>query len=148
MQPVVFRYIMQAEQMRAAFLNTVSRRLATLLALPLVLAAAPLCEACPVNTDTAVRAPSTSHAADHACCEKKPQVKQAHKAEHCDNCVAKPATPNSASELKADLHFSPVTHRAMPEATPVVLPGSTNYITFFYSHSPPAVYLVQQKILV
>jgi len=141
-------YIMQAERMRAAFLNTVSRKLATLLALPLVLAAAPLCEACPANTDTAVRAPSIGHAADHACCAKKPQVKQAHKADHCDNCVAKPATPNSTPEFKADFHFSPVTHRALPAATPVLLPGSAGRTEFSSSHSRPAVYLIQQKILV
>lgn len=138
---------MQAEQMRTAFLNTVSRKLATLLALPLVLAAAPLCEACPANTDTAVRASSTSHAADHACCEKKAQVKQAHKAEYCDNCVAKPATPNSTPDFKADFHVLLFTHRAMPEAARVLLPNSTGRIIFSYSHSLPAVYLVQQKIL-
>jgi len=133
--------------MHAAFLNTVSRRLATLLALPLLLAAAPLCEACPANADTAVRAPSIGHAADHACCEKKPQVKQARKADHCDNCVAKPAAPNSTSEFKADFHFTPVTLRALPAATPVLLPGSPGRSAFSSSHSPPAVYLVQQKIL-
>lgn len=139
---------MQAEQMRMAFLHFVPRKLATLLALPLVLAAAPLCEACPANTDTAVRAPSTSHAADHACCEKKPQVKQAHAADHCDNCIAKPATPNTTPDVKADFHFSPISHPALPDATPAVLPHSHGHAAFFASHSPPAVYLLQQKILV
>jgi hypothetical protein len=138
---------MQAERMRTVFLHIVPRKLATLLALPMLLAAAPLCEACPANTAAAIQAPRVSHSSKHACCEKKPQVKQAHAAEQCDHCLAKPAAPNNSSEVKADFGFSPVSQSALPDATLAVLPNSHGHTAFFCTHSPPALYLVQQKIL-
>jgi hypothetical protein len=132
--------------MRAVMKYLFPRKLATLLALPLALAAAPLCEACPANTAAAIQTSRVSHSSKHACCEKKQQMKQAH-AEQCDNCVAKPAAPNNSSEVKADFGFSPVSQSALPDATLAVLPNSHGHTAFFCTHSPPALYLVQQKIL-
>ncbi|GAB4427815.1 MAG: hypothetical protein OHK0011_09870 [Turneriella sp.] len=133
--------------MRAVMKYLTPRKLAALLALPLALAAAPLCEACPVNSGMAIKAPAASDSAEHACCKKKPQLKQVHAAEHCDNCVAKPAAANHAPELKAEFQLLYAIERTLPDATPFVLPNSTWHPAFFSTHSPPAVYLVQQKIL-
>ncbi|MFZ5628851.1 MAG: hypothetical protein ACOY5B_06955 [Spirochaetota bacterium] len=138
---------MQTERMRAVMKYLLPRKLAALLALPLALAAAPLCEACPVNSGMATKAPATSHSAEHACCEKKTQVRQAYTADHCDSCVARPVSANAASEFKADLQLAPASAPVLATVTPVALAAAPQPTALNPSHSPPAVYLLQQKIL-
>ena len=138
---------MQLERMRAVMKYLLPRKVSTLLALPLALAVAPLCEACPVDAATTIRASKASHGAGHACCEKKPQVKQSHTAGHCDHCVAKPATANAAPKLQAEFHCAPKSDPALANSTPVIRSAPPRSGADFPSHSPPAVYLIQQKIL-
>ncbi|HRP69996.1 MAG TPA: hypothetical protein PLY93_10735 [Turneriella sp.] len=114
-------------------------------ALPLSLAAAPLCNTCSPEIPFTQNIADTTQAKTHACCEKKSQIQNiAHKT-RCLSCLETPSTP--ATETKA----SPIIplNTVLPS---VVFTLKTDFVYFsitqFYpplSSSPP--FILLKKIL-
>lgn len=126
--------------------------LAVFLVAPLAVAAAPLCSACPAQSDASIKSLNSAQSEAHACCNQKARVTAAVAHEPCKNCLVASAASASATKEKKG-HLAELALAAIRQsASEVIIPDLRRQRSFRPGHvaaaSPPAIYLLQQKILI
>ncbi len=129
--------------MRSLLTHSLTRLLPAALALPVALAAAPLCTDCPT-----LKVAATEKSA-HACCEKTQKLTQSHSPAECTSCFTQAAPQSQSQEHKADVDFVAVRLPVLQMAAFFLNNLSLIQHLSYQPPAPPgAAFITQLKILI